>query len=100
MAEICAVDGVDGLYLGTTDLTARMGKPGRFDDPEVVDALRRLVAVTGEYGKIPAAGGLGTHDQTIAAVQAGVRFVNTGSDLSYLLSGATRNAGLFRAAVQ
>lgn len=99
MEEICAVDGVDGLYMGTTDLTANLGKPGQHDDPEVVEALRRLVEVTSAHGKIAGAGGFRTREQTIAAVRSGVRFVNTGSDLSYILSGAAQNAESFRSAI-
>ena len=46
--EIAAVDGVDGLFVGPSDLSASMGHRGRPRHPEVVaavdDALRRIVA--------------------------------------------------------
>lgn len=38
--EIAAVEGVDGIFLGPYDLSAALGKMGRFEDPEV----RRLLA--------------------------------------------------------
>src|ERR1700692_4468161 len=33
---IAAVKGVDVLHIGSNDLLANMGKPGKFDDPELV----------------------------------------------------------------
>ncbi len=45
---IAAVDGVDGLFIGPSDLSATMGYPGQMDHPVVVaaieDALRRIAA--------------------------------------------------------
>ena len=35
MQQILAVDGVDGFILGPYDLSASIGKPGQFEDPEV-----------------------------------------------------------------
>jgi 4-hydroxy-2-oxoheptanedioate aldolase len=41
--EIAAADGVDGIFLGPYDLSIAMGKPGKFDDPEMVEAVARVL---------------------------------------------------------
>ena len=49
-AEIAAIDGVDVLFVGPTDLSHSLGIPGRFDDPVYLDALRH-VATTRRGGR-------------------------------------------------
>jgi 2-keto-3-deoxy-L-rhamnonate aldolase RhmA len=49
--EIAAVDGVDVLWVGQSDLTASLGFPGRFDDPRYGEALKRVAAAAGARGK-------------------------------------------------
>jgi 2-dehydro-3-deoxyglucarate aldolase/4-hydroxy-2-oxoheptanedioate aldolase len=41
--KIAAVDGVDVLWVGHSDLTASMGIPGEYDHPDYVRALERVV---------------------------------------------------------
>src|SRR6202048_4034078 len=41
---IAAVKGVDVLHIGGNDLLANMGKPGKFDDPALVEAQERVIA--------------------------------------------------------
>ena len=36
---IAAVPGVDVIHVGSNDLLVNMGKPGQFDDPEIVAAI-------------------------------------------------------------
>ena len=52
LEEILRVDGIDGIYVGPFDLSAAMGKPGKFDDPEVRDAIRHIQRVCAEAGKL------------------------------------------------
>ena len=51
--EILAVDGVDGAFIGSADLAANMGYPGKTGAPQVkeavLDAIRRIAAA----GKAP-----------------------------------------------
>jgi len=51
---IAATAGVDVLWLGHFDLTNFMGIPGRFDHPDYLAALRRIVAAANAHGKIAA----------------------------------------------
>jgi 2-keto-3-deoxy-L-rhamnonate aldolase RhmA len=39
---ILAVDGIDGFFVGPYDLSASLGRPGRFDDPKVQRALAEV----------------------------------------------------------
>ncbi|QRG07021.1 HpcH/HpaI aldolase/citrate lyase family protein [Xanthobacter dioxanivorans] len=89
LEEIAAVEGVDGVFLGPSDLAAslgHLGQPGHADvQAALEDAARRILAA----GKAP--GILAT-----AAVDArrylgwGYRFVAAGVDLALLLKGAQR----------
>lgn len=93
LEELCAVEGVDGVFIGPADLAASMGHRGHADHPAVQaaidDAMRCIVA----SGK--AAGTL-TSDPALARkyLALGARFVAVGIDVT-LLAQATR--GLARA---
>ena len=50
--EICALDGVDGIFLGPFDLSIALGHPGEFDAPEVHDAILRVQAACRRHGKL------------------------------------------------
>src|SRR3954469_4782741 len=42
--EIAATAGVDALLIGTNDLCFEMGIPGKFDDPKVGEAYKKVIA--------------------------------------------------------
>ena len=50
--EICAMDGVDGIFVGPFDLSIALGHPGEFDAPEVHDAILRVQAACRKHGKL------------------------------------------------
>jgi len=52
LEEILKVDGVDGTFIGPYDLSGSMGKPGQWDEPEVVKALRRYEDTVAKYDKL------------------------------------------------
>ncbi|MEE8275191.1 MAG: aldolase/citrate lyase family protein [Alphaproteobacteria bacterium] len=87
IAEIAAVDGVDVLFIGPFDLSSAMGKPGRFDDPEVAATLARaedaILASGKAMGGIPKAG-----DDAAAMLARGYRVVVSGSDVILLRDAA------------
>ena len=49
--EIAALPGVDILWIGHFDLTNFMGIPGRFDHPDYLAAVDRIVAAARRHGK-------------------------------------------------
>ena len=85
--EIAAVDGVDGIFIGPSDLAADMGLLGRPGERAVQDAVEDGIARIIAAGK-PA--GILTSDETLARryIELGARFVAVGTDVT-LLSQAT-----------
>lgn len=45
LEEILAVEGIDGVLVGPYDLSGSLGFPGRFDHPDVVEAVQRIEVV-------------------------------------------------------
>lgn len=41
--EIFSTPGIDAFIIGPYDLSGSLGKPGDFDDPEVIDALQKVM---------------------------------------------------------
>ena len=50
--DICAVDGVDGIFVGPFDLSIALGHPGEFNAPVVHDAILRVQAACKRSGKL------------------------------------------------
>ena len=87
LAEICAVDGVDGVFIGPADLSADMGYPGNAGAPEVQaaidDAIRRIAASGKAAGILVGGAEPGAH-----ALALGATFVAVGHDVGLLRAGA------------
>ncbi|MES2946438.1 MAG: 4-hydroxy-2-oxoheptanedioate aldolase [Pseudomonadota bacterium] len=77
---ICAVDGVDGVFIGPADLAASMGHRGKPGHPEVQAAIEQAMKTIIASGK--AAGTL-TSDPVLARryLALGCTFVATGVDV-------------------
>ena len=56
--EIAAVDGIDVLFVGASDLTVELGLPGDYRNPAVIDALDRIAAACARHGKVAGIGGI------------------------------------------
>ena len=91
---ICAVDGIDGVFIGPADLSASLGHRGKPGHPEVQaaieDAIRRIV----KSGK---AAGILTGDNALAKryLELGATFVATGVDVLIYANAARKLAGEF-----
>jgi 4-hydroxy-2-oxoheptanedioate aldolase len=88
LEAICAVDGVDGVFVGPADLAASMGHRGKTGHPEVQaavdDAIGRIVASGKAAGTISPDASLPRH-----YFELGASFVAVGIDVT-LLAQATR----------
>jgi 2-keto-3-deoxy-L-rhamnonate aldolase RhmA len=93
-AEIAAVPGVDGLFVGTYDLSQSLGIPGQLDDPRVFEAGRGIVDA------IPADCTLGVYVQTAEMARdwrgAGATLLAYATDGQLLLAGARAAAAAAR----
>ena len=88
LTAICAVPGVDGVFIGPADLAASMGHRGKPGHPEVQAAIEQAMKTIVASGK--AAGTL-TSDPALARryLALGCTFVATGVDV-LLFAGAAR----------
>ncbi|MGE3538087.1 MAG: HpcH/HpaI aldolase/citrate lyase family protein [Candidatus Tectimicrobiota bacterium] len=86
--EIAAVDGVDVLHVGTNDLLVQLGKPGQFDDPEIVAAQARVIQAARAHGKYAGCGGNRDVARQVQAIRNGVQFVTTQTDIGFLSAAA------------
>lgn len=50
--EILQTDGVDGTFIGPYDLSGSMGKPGEWDSPAVIAALKKYEETVKKYDKL------------------------------------------------
>ncbi|MDE0545971.1 HpcH/HpaI aldolase/citrate lyase family protein [Microbacterium sp. C7(2022)] len=86
-AEIAAVDGVDGVFVGPSDLAASMGLLGAQTHPQVQAAVLRTFEAVHAAGK-PV--GVNAFDPAVAQgyVEAGAEFVLVGADVALLARGS------------
>ncbi len=89
---IAAVPGVDALLIGTNDLTFEMGIPGKFDDPRVADAYRKVIAACSKHGKHPGMGGMYEETWAKTYIGWGARFILGGADGLFIMQAATARA--------
>ncbi|NQV24348.1 MAG: aldolase [Rhodopirellula sp.] len=77
---IAAVDGIDVLWIGQSDLSASIGIPGQFGHPDFLAAMDRVIAACNAHGKI---GGLmpTTLDFAEVVVEKGFRMVAWSGDV-------------------
>ena len=93
---IAAVEGVDGLLVGTNDLCMEMGIPGRVDDPAVVEAQARVIEACRRHGRFPGLGGVYEPSLMERCIEMGMRLILCGNDLSMLMSSASARARQLR----
>lgn len=91
LEAICAVDGVDGVFIGPADLAASMGYRGKATHPEVQQAIDSAIRTIVASGK--AAGTL-TSDPALARhyLELGCTFVATGVDILMFANAARKLA--------
>ncbi len=92
--QILAVDGVDAIFVGPSDLAASMGLLGRQEHPDVRAAVEHCLAAAGRAGK-PA--GVNAFDPSTARhyLNAGAAFILVGADVALLARGSEALAAEF-----
>ena len=85
-AEIAAVDGVDGLFVGPSDLAAAFGQLGNANHPEVQAAMAQIFAAGQAAGK-PIGILAGVEADARRYLAMGASFVAVGSDLGVFRAG-------------
>ncbi|WP_099332745.1 aldolase/citrate lyase family protein [Actinomyces minihominis] len=94
VAEILAVEGVDAVFIGPSDLAASMGLLGQQSHPDVVAAAHSVIAAAHAAGK-PV--GINAFDPQVAQsyLEAGVDFLLVGADVSLVARGSEALAKRF-----
>lgn len=89
--RIARVEGLDGLFVGPSDLAASMGLLGEQDHPDVVAAVETAIEAAREAG-VPV--GVNAFDPQLAQhyLDAGAGFVLVGADVAMLARGSERLA--------
>ncbi len=98
---IMATPGIDGCWLGPSDLSLSMGFPPAEMDTreEHARALEAVVQACHNTGKIPGIAGRSLED-AIRRGKQGFQFITAGSDAGFLLSGAAEGLKLLNQARQ
>ncbi len=85
LEEILRVDGVDGTIIGPYDLSGSMGKPGRFEEKDVLDKLKQYEELSKKLNKP-----LGyhvvkpEHEEVLKKIEAGYTFIAFSVDHLFL----------------
>jgi len=85
---IAAVDAIDVVHIGSTDLSTQMGIPGDYKNDRMRRVFEATAAAAKRHGKAMGVSGV-REDLPFQAwlVQLGVRCLTSGSDVGYILSG-------------
>jgi len=92
---ICAVEGVDGVFIGPADLHASLGHAGEIANPKVKPLIDEAVRRIRKQGKAP---GILTPNEADARhwLECGALFVAVGADVGILARGAEALAAKFK----
>ncbi|WP_428542615.1 HpcH/HpaI aldolase family protein [Rhodopila sp.] len=94
---IAAVEGIDTLHIGSTDLSTEMGIPGDYRHQRMRDAFEAVTRAARTHGKSMGVGGV---RQDVAfqswLLGLGVRYLTSGSDTLYILSGGRADVAQIR----
>ena len=93
---MAALPGVDGILIGTNDLCAEMGIPGQFTDPRVEAAYKTVIDACRKHGKFPGMGGVYEPALMQKFIGMGMRFILSGSDLSFMMAAASARSAVLR----
>ena len=92
---ICAIEGIDGVFIGPADLHASLGHPGEIAHPQVKPRIDQAIGRIRKSGKAP---GILTPNEADARhwLECGALFVAVGADVGILARGAEALAAKFQ----
>ena len=84
---IAAIDGIDTLHIGSSDLSTEMGIPGQYKHARMRQAYEATARAARAHGKSMGVGGV-REDLEFQTwlLQLGMRYLTGGSDVGYILS--------------
>ena len=94
--SIAAVDGVDVILIGTNDLCMEMGIPGDYSNAKVKDAYSEVIKACKKHEKTPGMGGVYNEELMSEYINMGMKFILSGSDLSFMMQSALQRSNKLR----
>lgn len=92
------VRGLDAAFIGTTDLSVDLGRPGMLDDPRVRARVVEIAAAAAS-AKVALGAWVANADALASLKDAALRYVLVGSDLQLLRAGLATAAAAARRAL-
>nr|CRL70096.1 hpcH/HpaI aldolase [Mycolicibacterium malmesburyense] len=94
--EIAAVEGVDIVLLGPSDLTAEMGIHGQYENEHFHRAVDSVAAACRAHGVALGVAGIKSIDLLERFAGLGLRFISAGTDVGMMTEAATARAHALR----
>ena len=86
------------LLIGSNDLCTELGIPGQLRHPKLREAYEKTAAACKARRKVLGVGGIrGDLELQTDLVKMGARFIIAGSDVTYLMAAAKKDADTLRA---
>jgi len=84
---IAAVDGIDVLHIGASDLSTEMGIPGQYSSERMRAAFEKVAGAARRHGKAMGVGGVRQDFEFQSwLIKLGMRYLTGGSDIAYILA--------------
>ena len=90
--EIAAVEGIDVILIGTNDLCMEMGIPGDYSNPKIKEAYYKVISACSKFNKTPGMGGVYDEELMSEYINMGMKFILSGSDLSFMMASAKQKS--------
>ncbi|MDX1873849.1 aldolase/citrate lyase family protein [Mycolicibacterium sp. 120266] len=94
--DIAAVDGLDMILIGPSDLTAEMGIHGQYENDRFHHAVECVAAACRKYGVALGVAGIASLELLGRFVDHGLRFISAGTDVGMMTEAATQRAQALR----
>jgi len=95
-SAIAAVEGVDMILLGPSDLTAEMGIHGQYENEHFHRAVDSVAVACREHGVALGVAGIKSVELLKRFVGLGLRFISAGTDVGMMTEAATARARALR----
>ena len=73
-----------------------MGIPGDYSNPKVKNAYIKVIEACKKYGKTPGMGGVYNEELMSEYIKMGMKFILSGSDLSFMMQSALQRSNKLR----
>ena len=93
---IASTPGLDGIMVGTQDLSVEVGRPGDITSEPVAAAVATTIEACNRHGKLVGLGGVGDPALLLRYHEQGVHFGLIGSDLSLLMAAVSARVAALR----